>query len=57
MASPTKENPFQTVILQHDLPDGTSHFDWLLAVDAKGSGPLVSFRVKERPDLLKENRS
>ena len=56
MASPTKENPFETVILQHDLPDGTSHFDWLLSVDAKGSGPLISFRVEERPDLLKENR-
>jgi hypothetical protein len=56
MASPTKENPFQTVVLQHNLPDGSSHFDWLLAVEAKGERPLVSFRVKERPDKLNENR-
>jgi len=56
MASPTKENPFQTVVLQHELPDGTTHFDWLLAVDAKGKSPLISFRVKERPDKLNENR-
>jgi hypothetical protein len=56
MAAPTKENPFQTVVLQHDLPDGTTHFDWLLAVDAKAENPLLSFRVTERPDLLNENR-
>ena len=56
MAAPTKENPFQTVVLQHDLPDGTTHFDWLLAVDAKAENPLLSFRVSERPDKLNENR-
>lgn len=56
MPSPTKESPFPTVILQHDLPDGTSHFDWLLAVDADGEKPLISFRVQERPDLVNESR-
>ena len=56
MPSPTKESPFPTVILQHDLPDGTSHFDWLLAVDSNGEKPLISFRVQERPDLVNESR-
>ncbi|MBT4529663.1 MAG: hypothetical protein HOC27_00520 [Phycisphaerae bacterium] len=56
MAAPTKESPFITVVLKHDLPDGTSHFDWLLSVDAAGEKPLVSFRVTERPDLLHESR-
>jgi hypothetical protein len=56
MPRPTKESPFPTVILQHDLPDGTSHFDWLLAVDSNGEKPLISFRVQERPDLVNESR-
>ena len=56
MASPTKEAPFTTVVLQHELPDGTSHYDWLLAVDTKGERPLISFRSQERPDLFDEHR-
>ena len=56
MAAPTKETPFPTIILQHDLPDGTSHFDWLLAADSIGEKSLISFRVQERPDLLDESR-
>ena len=55
MASPTKETPFPTVVLQHDLPDGTTHFDWLLGVDADGQKPLISFRVAERPDQVTES--
>lgn len=56
MAAPTRESPFKTVVLQHELADGTSHFDWLLAVDAKAEKPLISFRVGERPDLISESR-
>lgn len=56
MAAPTKESPFITVVLKHVLPDESSHYDWLLAVDADGKKPLVSFRVKERPDLVAESR-
>ena len=56
MASPTKDTPFETVVLEHVLPDGTSHFDWMLAVDSKAEKPLISFRVDERPDLLNESR-
>ena len=56
MSAPTKDSPFQTVVLKHELPDGTAHFDWLLAVDSKQEKPLVSFRVSERPDFLNESR-
>ena len=55
MAAPTKESPFPTVVLQHDLPDGTTHFDWLLGVDADGEKPLISFRVAERPDQVTQS--
>ncbi len=54
MAAPSKESPFATVILQHDLPDGTTHFDWLLAVDAESKNPLISFRCTTRPDQINE---
>ena len=56
MSAPTKESPFPTVVLHHELPDGTSHYDWLLAVDSNGEKPLISFRVAERPDLVNESR-
>ncbi len=56
MSAPTNESPFQTVVLKHELPDGSTHFDWLLSVDAKGEKPLISFRVSERPDLVNESR-
>ena len=32
-----------TVLLRHDLPDGSHHFDWLLARDPEG--PLLTFRL------------
>ena len=54
MAAPTRESTFATVVLQHDLPDGTTHFDWLLAVEADSERPLISFRTKIRPDQLTE---
>jgi len=56
MAAPTKESPFPTVVLQHELPDGTTHFDWLLGTEPKGEKPLISFRTKVRTDQIDENR-
>lgn len=43
----------RSVLLRHDLPDGSWHFDWL--IDAVGvGGPddrnLIAFRLTERPD-------
>jgi hypothetical protein len=39
----------RTVLLKHRLPDGSWHYDWLLARDGDhrgdGAGPLISFRV------------
>ncbi|MDP7008147.1 MAG: hypothetical protein QGI78_01095 [Phycisphaerales bacterium] len=55
MAAPTKEQSFPTVVLEHEMPDGTTHFDWLLAVDPLGEKPLISFRTTQRPDLLTNN--
>lgn len=45
------------VILRHDLPDGSHHFDLLVARDPRGELPLHSFRVTVRPDLLGEGES
>ena len=51
MAAPTKESPFATVILQHDLPDGTTHFDWLLAVQIEDDNALVRGAAGNPPHL------
>ncbi len=37
------------VLLRHDLPDGSSHFDWLLERGPGGDG-LITFRVWDRID-------
>jgi hypothetical protein len=37
------------VLLRHDLPDGTHHFDWMIQARA---GSLVTFRVTSRLDHL-----
>ncbi|UYV13987.1 MAG: hypothetical protein NCW75_06770 [Phycisphaera sp.] len=34
---------FPTVLLRHDLPGGSHHFDWMLALDDHGS--LLTFRL------------
>ena len=36
----------KTVVLLHELPDGTSHYDWM--IDAGGEG-LMTFRLRELP--------
>ncbi len=41
-----------TVLLLHELPDGSSHVDWLIAPDAGGRRPLIAFRLGGRVDLL-----
>ena len=39
-----------TVLLRHDLPDGSSHYDWLLEQSGRAHGALMTFRVQERID-------
>ena len=50
MPEPQTE-PRSTVFLRHELPDGSSHIDWLIAPRAKGVEPddrvLVSWRMTE----------
>ena len=41
-----------TVQLRHELPDGSSHVDWMLARDPLGRVPLVTFRLPGRVDEL-----
>ena len=42
-----------TVLLLHELPDGTSHVDWMIAPDdTDGRELLVTFRVAGRVDEL-----
>lgn len=39
------------VLLLHELSDGASHYDWLVAPDDDPEGLLIAFRVQERIDL------
>ncbi len=43
----------RTVQLLHELPDGTSHVDWMIARDRAGREPLISFRLPRRIDEMK----
>lgn len=40
----------RTAILQHTLPDGTSHIDWLVEVDPAPADRVPTFRLDRRPD-------
>ena len=42
----------RTVQLLHELPDGSSHVDWMIARDPVGQEPLISFRLQQRIDEL-----
>lgn len=41
---------FRWVLLRHELPDGTWHYDWM--IEQEGSERLVCFRVMVRVDEL-----
>ena len=41
-----------TVLLFHELPDATSHVDWMIASEPRGRGPLVTFRLDSRIDEM-----
>lgn len=41
----------RTVLLRHDLPDGSSHLDWLIErPNRTDERRLIAFRLMERPD-------
>lgn len=42
-----------TVILKHEVPDGTTHFDWLIdQPELEQDHRLLSWRCNDRPDLV-----
>ncbi len=41
------------VLLLHELPDGSAHFDWMIQRPQAGRG-LITFRVSARIDLLEQ---
>ncbi len=39
------------VLLRHDLPEGSWHYDWMLQIPGcEGAGRLMTFRVRVRVD-------
>lgn len=45
--------PARSVLLRHDLPDGTWHFDWLIDPVGRGGDDdrtLLAFRIGVRPE-------
>lgn len=47
---PTDRHP--TVLLRHELPDGSWHVDWLLAREGDPDARLVTFRLPARVDEI-----
>lgn len=41
-----------TVLLVHTLPNGESHYDWMIASDVIGRFSLYTFRLPHRLDLM-----
>lgn len=41
-----------TVLLQHNVPDGSQHFDWLLDVADAPHSPLTTFRLPSEIDAM-----
>ncbi len=46
------ENPVQLpmVVLRHELPNGSFHFDWMFARENPAVTKLITLRTCERPD-------
>ena len=49
--------PCPTVLLLHELPDGSSHVDWLIGRDAEGTEPMYSFRLAQRLDAVEPGQT
>lgn len=52
----TAKQAHPTVLLLHELSDGATHVDWLIAQDPRGRDPLISFRLDRRIDTLAEGQ-
>ena len=42
-----ERGPLPTVLLRHDLPDGSHHFDWMIGQNREGTLPLITFRLDQ----------
>ena len=40
----------RTVLLRHELPDGSAHYDWMIQREGPERPGLITFRVSERID-------
>lgn len=49
--------PCPTVLLRHELPDGSWHVDWMIARDAAADSPLITFRLPEPLDAVEPGRT
>jgi hypothetical protein len=46
-AAPAAQTWLRTVVLRHEMPDGTWHLDWMLERDSPDERRLVTFRTRE----------
>ncbi len=49
--------PLATVLLRHELPDGSWHVDWMVAQDRAAEARLITFRLPRRLDELAAGES
>lgn len=49
--------PLATVLLRHELPDGSWHVDWMFAQDRAAEDRLITFRLPRRLDELAAGES
>jgi len=54
---PFEAGPLPTVLLRHDLADGTHHVDWMISQNSAGTLPLITFRLDQRLDELEAGQS
>lgn len=38
------------VLLHHETPDGSWHYDWMIQAAGDSGGDLITFRTRQRPD-------
>jgi hypothetical protein len=54
---PIGTTALRTVVIRHNLPDGSHHFDWMIARDETAKNPLITFRMNDRVDNLPDDDS
>lgn len=57
MCPDLRAGPCPTVLLRHELPDGSWHVDWMIARHASSESLLITFRLPERLDAVEPGRT